>query len=206
MNVKGLTEKEVIENRKKYGSNELTKVHKNSFFRLLLESLGDPIIKILLIALAVKVVILFKSFDWFETIGILIAIFLASFISSISEYGSEAAFERLGEEANKIKVKVKRENTLKEIEIENVVKNDCVLLNAGDKIPADGIIISGSVYVDESMINGEAKETEKTSVKDTITDKNKVYRGTIVYNGNAYMKVTEVGSNTIYGKLAIELQ
>ena len=96
MNIKGLTEKEVVDSRKKYGDNELTQKKKNSFIRLLLESLGDPIIKILLIALAVKVVILFQNFDWFETIGILIAIFLASFISSISEYGSEAAFEKLG--------------------------------------------------------------------------------------------------------------
>ena len=207
MNTKGLTEKEVEISRKKYGDNDLTKKKKNSFFRLLLESLGDPIIKILLIALAVKVVILFKSFDWFETIGILIAIFLASFISSISEYGSEAAFERLGEEAAKIKVKVKREDVVKEIEIKEVVKNDLVLLNMGDKIPADGYLISGSIYVDESSINGEAKETEKISIiGNKVDDKNKVYRGTIVYNGNAVLKVTEVGNNTIYGRLASELQ
>ncbi len=207
MNIQGLTEKEVLESRKKFGDNELTKKKKNSFLRLLLESLGDPIIKILLIALAVKVVILFKSFDWFETIGILIAIFLASFISSISEYGSEAAFERLGEEAAKIKVKVKREGNVKEIEIKDIVKNDIVLLNTGDKIPADGYLISGSIYVDESSINGEAKETEKISTTSNVVgDKNKVYRGTIVYNGNAIMKVTEVGNQTIYGRLAEELQ
>ena len=207
MNIKGLTEKEVVDSRKKYGDNELTQKKKNSFIRLLLESLGDPIIKILLIALAVKVVILFQNFDWFETIGILIAIFLASFISSISEYGSEAAFEKLGEEAAKIKVKVKREGNIKEIEIKEVVKNDIVLLNTGDKIPADGYLVEGSIYVDESSINGEAKETEKRSTNSTIVeDKNKVYRGTIVYNGSAMMKVSAVGNNTIYGKLASELQ
>lgn len=206
MNIKGLTEKEVEISRKKYGDNELTKKKKNSFIRLLLESLGDPIIKILLIALAVKVIILFRSFDWFETIGILIAIFLASFISSISEYGSEAAFERLGEEASKIKVKVRRDDCIKEIEIKEVVKNDLVLLNTGDKIPADGYLVDGSIYVDESSINGEAKETEKVSTTSSIGDKNKVYRGTIVYNGTALLKVTEVGNNTIYGKLASELQ
>ncbi len=207
MNIKGLTEKEVEESRKKYGDNELTKKKKNSFLRLLLESLGDPIIKILLIALAVKVVILFRNFDWFETIGILIAIFLASFISSISEYGSEAAFERLLKEAARMKVKVKREGIIKEIEIKDVVKNDIVLLNTGDKIPADGYIVEGSVYVDESSINGEAKETEKTSATSSgVGLKNKVFRGTIVYNGTAVMKVTEVGNNTVYGGLASELQ
>ncbi len=206
MNIKGLTEKEVLISRKKYGDNELTKKKKNSFLRLLLESLGDPIIKILLIALGVKVVVLFRSFDWFETLGILMAIFLASFISSISEYGSEAAFERLGEEASKIKVKVKREDQMKEIELVEVVKGDIVLLNTGDKIPADGILVEGSLYVDESMINGEAKETEKVSVKGPVNEKNKVFRGTVVYNGSALMQTTEVGNQTIYGKLAEELQ
>ena len=86
-NINGLTDKEVIENRKKFGSNEIRQSKTNSFFSLLIESLGDPIIKILLIALAIKIVFLFKDFDWYETLGILIAIFLASFISSISEYG-----------------------------------------------------------------------------------------------------------------------
>ena len=207
MNLKGLTDEEVIKNRKEYGTNELAQKKKNSFLSLLIESLGDPIIKILLIALAVKVVILFKSFDWFETIGILIAIFLASFISSISEYGSEAAFEHLQEEAAKIKVKVKRNQDIQEIDIKDVVKNDLVLLNTGDKIPADGYLVEGKIYVDESSINGEAKETEKVSIFLNKPDEhNIVYRGSIVYNGSAFMKVTEVGNNTIYGKLASELQ
>ena len=105
----GLNNKEVEENRKKYGSNNIVSAKHNSFFKLLLESLGDPIIKILLVALMIKIVFLFKDFDYFETLGILIAIFLASFISTISEYGSEAAFRRLQEESSKILVKVLRE-------------------------------------------------------------------------------------------------
>ena len=76
-----LSETEVVASRTKYGTNEITKVKKNTFVKLLLESLGDPIIKILLIALAIKVIVLFRNFDWYETIGILIAILLASFIS-----------------------------------------------------------------------------------------------------------------------------
>ena len=102
--MKGLNNNEVLNSRKKYGTNSITKTKKNSFLKLLLESLADPIIRILLIALAIKVLFLFKSFDIYETIGILIAVFLASFISSISEYGSEEAFNRLQEESSKIKV------------------------------------------------------------------------------------------------------
>ena len=140
----GLNDQEVKENRKKYGTNEITKEKKNTFLKLLLESLGDPIIKILLIALAIKVVVLFRNFDWYETIGILIAIFLASFISSISEYGSEQAFSRLQEDSYSSLVKVKRNNKIREIPLNDVVVGDLVILNAGDKVPADGYLVKGS--------------------------------------------------------------
>ncbi len=197
----GLTNKEVLENRKKYGSNQIGSKQKNSFFKLFIETLGDPIIKILLIALAIKTIFLFRDFDWFETIGIVIAIVVASLISTISEYGSEEAFNKLQEESAKIKCKVKREGQILEISIDEVVVNDIVLLQTGDKIPADGKVISGLITVDESSINGETKEQEKSAKLKSI-----VYRGTVVYSKEAYMKVTEVGDNTFYGKMAKELQ
>lgn len=205
-NYNGLTNKEVLESKKKYGTNEITTSKNNSFISLLLESLADPIIKILLIALAIKIVFLFRDFDWFETLGILIAIFLASFISTISEYGSEKAFKKLQEESSKIKCKVKRENKISEIPIDDVVRDDLVILQYGDKIPADGILISGAVMVDESTINGEAKEIHKEMVKNKITSKNKLYRGTVVCEGGGILKVTCVGENTFYGKIASELK
>lgn len=200
---KGLTEKEIKESRKKYGSNKITVKEKDSFGKLFLETLGDPIIKILLIALAVKTIFLFQNFDWFETIGIVIAIFIASFISTISEYGSEEAFARMQEESAKIKCKVKRDGKINEILIDEVVVNDIVLLQAGDKIPADGIIIEGEISVDESSINGETKESYK---KPNAKEKSMVYRGTVVYSKEAYMQVKKVGDETFYGKMAQELQ
>ena len=197
----GLTTKEVIESRKKYGTNQINSKEKNSFIKLFIETLGDPIIKILLIALAIKTIFLFKDFDWFETIGIVIAIFVASLISTISEYGSEAAFERLQEESSKIKCKVKRNNKIEEVNIDDIVVGDLVLLQSGDKIPADGIIVEGKVSVDESSMNGEAREKEKTPSKD-----NQVYRGCVSYSDNAYMLVKKVGNDTFYGKMANDLQ
>ena len=203
----GLSKTEVEKNRKKYGTNTIKNVKQKGFFKLLLESLGDPIIKILLVALAIKLVFLFKDFDYFETLGILIAIFLASFISTISEYGSEAAFRRLQEESSKILVKVLREGKTTEIPIEEVVVNDIVILQSGDKVPADGYIIKGNLSVDESSLNGETKEAKKYPPlnQNNIKDENKIYRGSVIYNGEAYMKVTEVGEKTIYGALAKEL-
>lgn len=195
----GLTNKKVIEQRKKYGSNEITRTKQKGIGKLFLESLGDPIIKILLIALGIKTMFLFHDFDWFETLGIVIAIMIASLISTISEYGSEEAFKKLQQESSKLKCKVKREGTVKEIPIDEVVMKDLVLLQTGDKIPADGIIKEGSVLVDESSMNGETKETEKR-----IGDK--LFRGTVIYAEEAYMEVTEVGDKTFYGKMSQELQ
>lgn len=194
----GLTEKEVINSRKKYGNNEISKAERESFIKLLLSTLGDPIIKILLIALAVKTLFLFQDFDWYETIGIVIAIFLASFISSISEYGSSKAFEKLQEEASKIKSKVKRNNKIKEIEISQIVTGDIIRLESGDEIPADGKIISGSLNVNESSLNGEPKEVRKNI-------NSLVYRSSVVYSGEAFMEVTKVGNDTLYGHLAKEI-
>ena len=117
----GLNNKEVIESRKMYGSNTLTNKKKNTFLSLLIESLNDPIIKILLIALAIKIVFLFKETNIYETIGIVVAIFLASFISTISEYGSEKAFERLQSEASIIKCRVRRNSKKEEINISDII-------------------------------------------------------------------------------------
>ena len=208
INKNGLTSDKVIKNRKKYGNNSLTKKNNDTFFKLLLETLSDPIIKILLIALGIKTIFLIKDFDWYETVGIVIAIMVASLISSISEYGSMRAFNKLTEETSLIKVRAKRDNKVIEIPINDVVYNDIILLGEGDKVPADGIIVSGTIAVDESMLNGEAKEKYKKACIDInkIEDENKVYMSSVVYNGSALMLVTQVGDNTIYGKLAQELQ
>lgn len=208
INKNGLTSDEVIKNRKKYGNNSLTKKNNDTFFKLLLETLSDPIIKILLIALGIKTIFLIKDFDWYETVGIVIAIMVASLISSISEYGSMRAFNKLTEETSLIKVRAKRDNKVIEIPINDVVYNDIILLGEGDKVPADGIIVSGTIAVDESMLDGEAKEKYKKTCIDInkIEDDNKVYMSSVVYNGSALMLVTQVGDNTIYGKLAQELQ
>ncbi len=207
MNETGLTDKEVFLNREKYGTNKIDGKKQDTFIKLLIESLGDPIIKILLIALAIKVIFLISSFDWYETIGIVIAILLASFISTISEYGSEKAFKRLQEENASIKVKVKRNNSIEYLDSSEIVVNDIIKIESGDKICADGYIISGEVFVDESTINGEAREKLKKAVfsKNIINKDNKVYRGTVVYSKSAYMLVTSVGENTLYGKLSKEL-
>lgn len=204
MGMHGLTDEEVKQSREKYGSNEIKIENKNTFFHLFIESLGDPMIKILLVVLGIKLVFLFADNDWFETLGIFIAIFVASLISTISEYGSDKAFQKLLSKNNIKYVKVKRNNLIREIVIEDVVVGDIVYLKNGDYIPADGNIVDGQVLVDESSINGESRESSKGS--NLPGDKRRLYKGTIVTSGEAFMKVTEVGEATLFGNIAKEIQ
>lgn len=202
MKYNGLSDKEVIEKRKKYGNNGLSRKKQDTFFKMFVETLGDPIIKILLIALSIKIIFLFKDFDFYETIGIVLAIIIASFISTISEYGSEKAFERLQEESSKIRVRVIRNSKVVLVDVSDIVLDDIVLLSSGDKVPADGVILEGTISLDESSLNGEAKEVYKSS----SSTSNKVYRGTVVYDGEALIRVDAVGDKTFYGNLASEIQ
>lgn len=208
INSKGLSNSEVVKSREEYGTNALVMVKKDSFFKQLIRSLGDPIIKILLIALGIKTVFLIQDFDWYETVGIVIAIFLASFISTISEYGSEKAFIKLQREAEAIKVKVRRDGKVLLIDINEVVVGDIILLDSGDRIVADGVLIKGEVSVDESSITGESKEAYKKPFISGLnpSDNNELLRGSVIYHGVGEMMVTKVGVNTFYGKISLELQ
>ena len=194
----GLTNDEVINSRKKYGTNEINIKKNHKFIDLFIESLGDPMIKVLLVALVIKIVFLFQDSNYFETIGIIIAILLSTLISSISEYGSNKTFEKLESDISNILVKVKRDNKVKEISINEIVVGDLLILSSGDKIGADGVLISGNLMVDESILNGETKEQKKTI--DSL-----IYRGTTVYFGEGVVKVTKVGINTMYGSIAREI-
>lgn len=194
----GLTEEEVINSRIKYGSNEVINKNKSSFIKLFIESLGDPMIRILLIVLAIKLVFLFADESWFETLGIFIAIFFATLISSLSEYGSNKAFDRLFKE-NNIKIcKIKRNNIINNYKISEVVVNDIIYLKGGDFIPADGTLVDGTLSVDESSVSGESKDIQKRI-------NSKLYKGTIASSGDGIMKVTSVGTKTMYGSIINEL-
>ena len=207
MEFNGLNDNEVLENRKKYGRNVISKRKKDTFLSLFIETLGDPIIKILLIALAIKVIFLFRDFDWYETIGIVLAIFVASFISSISEYGSSKAFQRLEEETSKLRCLVLRNGMEMNICSDDIVYGDIVRLNTGDRVPADGVLIRGSVSVNEVYITGEAKDKRKVSTSGkNFDDNNFLYMASTIIEGSGYMRVVSVGDNSFYGKIASEVQ
>ena len=198
-NINGLTNEEVLSSRKKYGRNIITNKKKTTLLSLIIESLNDPIVKILLIALGIKILLIFNRTDMYETIGIAIAVFLASFISVISEYGSEKAFEKLNEENSSIDVKVIRNSSKQIINIKEIVVGDILILEQGDKVPADSIIIDGELLLDESLLTGETKEKNKI-----INDK--IYMGSTIMSSSAIVRVLNVGDNTYYGKIASDIQ
>ena len=207
----GLTTEQAEQSRREHGSNHLTQKKRRGFFRQFLDSFGDPIIKVLLAALAINVIFLFRHFDWFESAGIAIAIFLATFVSTLSEYGSESAFVKLQEDAQRTKCRVRRDWKVVELPVADIVVGDVVLLQAGERLPADGLLLSGELHVDQSALNGESKEAAKTPGPERDDDrdflsKNRLFRGSVVCSGEGEMLVRTVGDATFYGRLAREVQ
>ena len=203
---------EVEASRRVHGANQVTRQARNSFARQFLASFGDPIIKILLIVLAINVIFLFRNFNWFEVAGIAFAIFLATFVSTLSEYGSETAFLRLQEEAEKVSCRVRRQEGVLEAPVADLVVGDLVLLQAGDRVPADGILISGNLLVDQSALNGESREASKRPAGEEkpedwdLSCKNQLFQGAMVSAGEGVMWVCRVGDATLYGSMAREMQ
>ncbi len=212
----GLNDKQIVESRSRHGTNLLSEVETESFWDKLKGNFGDPMIKILCVALIINVVfVFFGQAHWYESVGIALAVILATFVSTFSEYRNENAFQKLQEEASKIRCKVYRNGTLSEISIDDIVVDDYIVLQSGDKIPADGVLVSGKIKVDQSILNGESKEAIKRPMPENYIEQGtsmdflnefKVFRGTVVCSGNAVMCVTTVGDKSVYGQIASELQ
>lgn len=206
----GLSAKQVETSRQLYGDNTLTQKKSMGFFQQFLSNFGDPIIKVLLAALVINLLFLFKSHEWFETIGIALAVFLATIVSTISEYGSESAFAKLQEEAERVVCQVKREGAIFSVPIGELVKDDLVFVQSGDCIPADGILLYGEIAVDQSSLNGESAEAKKHPCEEKeekmLSSSSWVFRGSVVCSGEGFFLVEAVGDHTLYGSLADEVQ
>ena len=215
MEFRGLSKQEVEESRKKNGTNALTQLPPDPLWKKILEGFKDPMIMILLVALVIQVVLFFLGqAEWFEPVGILIAIVIANGVASVSENKQENKASALKqEEEAKERAKVIRDEQLMEIHVSEIVVGDIVYLQAGDKIPADGIIAQGQLKVDQAALNGETEEADKIScpsgakydTKDLL-NKYYAYRGTVVCGGEGYMQVKVVGDKTMFGELALEVQ
>ena len=206
----GLSDNAVSESRNIYGANVVTTQEAEGFFDKLRTNLKDPIIVILIVALAVTVFLAAMGFaPWYEGLGIAFAVVMATLIATWSEYSNENEFQRLLEEASKVKVKVFRNSTLVEILIDDLVVNDLVLLQPGDTVPADGYLLTGEIELNESALTGESETVKKTGGADEkhseAEEKYEMSRAALVVDGEAVMKVLEVGDKTKYGATLKEL-
>ena len=215
MKFNGLSAEQVEQSRRQHGSNSLTQIPPDPLWKKILEGFKDPMILILLVALVVQVVLFaLGQAAWYEPVGILIAILIANGVASVSESKQEGKASALkAEEEAKETAKVIRDGKLEEIHVSEVVVDDIVFLQAGDKIPADGEIVEGEIKVDQAALNGETEEAKKAPVSDggsydikDLLNQHYAYRGTVVCGGEAYMQIKVVGDKTLFGELALEVQ
>lgn len=220
-NLKGLTDSQVKESQEKYGTNVLPKKEPESLWSMFIGAFDDIWIKILCLALGVKIVLtvlglfypaLSGGNDAIEIVSIIMAIALATGFSTISEYKNTSRSEALQEEYNKTYAKVIRNGVLIKILTSEIVKGDIILVQAGDKVPVDGLIRSGSIKVSQAALNGESNDEKKietdkddealsTDYKSTY----KVFMGSVVTSGEAYIEATVIGAESELGKIALSL-
>ena len=206
---RGLTEQEALLSAQTHGKNVLTPKKKKSFISHLFKNLSDPVIKILLFALGVNLFFVFRGGDIYESIGIAISVILATVISTLSERGSEAAFEKLSEQFSDVSYRVRREGRVRELPLSEIVVGDVVLVGAGENIPADAFVVGGAIKVDQSSLTGESREIEKR--KSSNTEKkpdanNTVFRGCPVLSGDAEIEIFAVGDSTFLGEISRKVQ
>ncbi|MDD3001577.1 MAG: calcium-translocating P-type ATPase, PMCA-type [Candidatus Riflebacteria bacterium] len=208
---RGLTAQQVLESREKYGSNILTPAEREPWWKLLLEKFDDPIIRILMIAAVIAVGVGFVSKEFFEGIGIIIAILLATTLAFVNEYKAAKEFDILNKVSDEAEVNVIRDNAFASVPMKDLVVGDIVLLEPGEEIPADGILLSSvSLQVDEAKLTGESLPVEKfpewavgfKSDAGNTYPLNVLLRSTLISDGHGTMEVTAVGDKTEIGKAA----
>lgn len=205
-NLDGLTDAQVSESRDRYGENVLTPPKKTSLWKLYLEKYNDPIIKILLVAACVSLLLAFIENDFIETIGIFIAIVLATTVGFWFERDAAKKFELLTAMNDEQLVKVRRNGMVQEIKRKEVVVGDIVLLQVGDEVPADAeLLMAVNLQVDESSLTGEPLATKSADVLEEgegAYAANVLLRSSLVMNGHGEAVVVKVGDETEIGKVA----
>ncbi len=203
----GLNDAEVRESREKWGENVLTPPARTPLWKLFLEKFKDPIIRILLVAATLSLVISIVHNEYAETIGIFSAIFLATGVGFWFELDANRKFELLNQMNEEVLYKVIRGGHVREIVKKELVVGDIVILETGEEVPADGELLEAvSLQVNESTLTGEPVTDKTTDPAAFHTDatypSNQIFRGTTLVNGHCIYKITTVGDQTEFGKVA----
>lgn len=200
----GLTDEQVKQSREQHGKNVLTPPQRTSLWKLYLDKFRDPIIQILLVAAFVSLILAFIEKNFMETIGIFVAVFLATTVGFYFERDAAKKFNLLTALSEEQPVKVRRNGKVMEIPRHDVVVGDVVLVEVGDEVPADGeLIVCNDLQINESTLTGEPV-TEKSleGGGDGAYPRNIILRSTMVMNGRGEFVVTAVGDATEIGKVA----
>ena len=217
----GLTSQEVLKSREKHGTNALTVKESQTFLEMLWESFKDKWALILLGAAVLKIILnLVAVFvpnvgeaNWWEVSSLIVAFILATLLATIQGYKNEQVFSATLSNANNITQKVFRDGKLQEVLLNDIVIGDEVLLQSGNRVPADGYLLYGQVKVDQSSLNGESEEATKRTAegtpdlsKEDLFSEIKIFRGCPVISGEAIIKITDIGDNTVLGSINTSIQ
>lgn len=205
----GLTDAEAEQSRKLHGNNRLSEQKSIGFVRCFLSNLNDPVIRVLLIALGLHLLLMFRRADWMETIGIAVSILLASVVSTLSQMGSEAAFAKLKAQESQMRCRVLRNGQWCYLCADDVVVGDVLAVGAGEAVAADGCLIEGEIKLDQSAMTGESREVTKRAggvCEATPSDESSLFRGCTVLAGQGRMAVRAVGDATMLGGISREVQ
>ena len=215
---KGLSESEVLKSREKYGENKIIEKDPPSFFERVKEGFEDPMIRLLCcIAVLMIGLWIFGYGEWYEPVGIIVAILLVTFISAKTGMTADDEYRKLKNQTKAEAIKVYRDGIVCVVDVADIVVGDVVILQSGDKIPADGVLVQGDLRVDNSALNGEAEECKKFATSerfiipdeitgDTFVDEHSLFKGATVYDGEGLMEVQKVGMNTMMGKMAKDME
>lgn len=218
MKFTGLNDDEVLKSREKDGSNVIPDSEPTTFWDEFKETFSDPMIRILLAIVAIMLVMFFLGHaEIYEPIGTIIAVLIVAFVTAKTAVASDTKYRELKDNTKKDTCKVYRNGIISVIEVDDVVVGDKIILQSGDKIPADGILVDGDLRVDNSVLNGEAEECKKnaTSVEtifpeeltgETFVDEYSLFRGAVVFDGEGILDVRKVGLKTMMGKMAEDMQ
>ena len=200
----GLTDEQVKQSREQHGKNVLTPPQRTSLWKLYLDKYRDPIIQILLVAAFVSLILAFIEKNFMETIGIFVAVFLATTVGFYFERDAAKKFNLLTALSEEQPVKMRRNGKVMEIPRHDVVVGDVVLVEVGDEVPADGeLIVCNDLQINESALTGEpVAEKSLEGGGDGAYPRNVILRSTMVMNGRGEFVVTAVGDATEIGKVA----
>lgn len=215
--LKGLNQEEVKQSREKYGSNVIPEPEAKTFWGEFRETFGDPMIKILLGIAVIMLVMWALGFsEIYEPVGTIVAILIVATVSAKTGVSSDTAFRDLKHNMKKDQCKVLRDGKTQVIDVDDVVVGDLIILQSGDKVPADGILVQDQLKVDNSSLNGETEACKKRATSpdtkladditgDVIVDEYSILKGTVVCDGEGIQLVQRVGTKTLMGKMAEEM-